>query len=92
MYKKIKTLCPLIYCESFISIIKYNPTNTGAILGQNCLWLLGTALTDLFFSNKNFIKRGCIGVAQIRYALLKVFYREKAPFYDSAGHCLRFLK
>ena len=62
MYKKIKTLCPLIYCESFISIIKYNPTNTGAILGQNCLWLLGTALTDLFFSNKNFIKRGCIGL------------------------------
>ena len=32
-----------------------------------------------------------IGVTQIRGALIN-FYKEKVPFYISAGHCLQFLK
>ena len=49
-------------------------TESGVILGQNCVRLTDAALNDLFFSNlfyqKQYIYAMNIGVAQVRSALL----------------------
>ena len=54
-------------------------SNSGVLLGQNCVRLLDAALDVFFFFKKK--KIVSIGVAQIRGALLQFFTGKKCLFY-----------
>ena len=66
-------------------------TESGVILGQNCVRLTDAALNDLFFFKFVLSKAVYICYEHRGSSSQKcpfIFFREKVPFYISAGCCL----